>query len=290
MHAGTSHAAIGAVAVRQYGLVTRAQLARLGLGRGAVAHRLRTGALVEVHRHVYAVGHAAPRREARWLAAVLTCGEGAVLSHRSAAVLWGIASVEGGRADVSVGRERRVRREGVAVHHTLVVPADRTVRLAIPVTSPARTLVDVAREEDERTVTRALREAQHLRILDIAATRAALERRPSRVLAALLDDLVETETVLEDDLLRLCDRHGIPRPLTQQPLLGRRVDFLWPRERVVVETDGWGAHGTRRAFQADRAATNALLLAGYVVLRFTHADVVRRPREVARQIRDALQR
>jgi very-short-patch-repair endonuclease len=98
---------------------------------------------------------------------------------------------------------------------------------------------------------------------------------------------VSRERRVRRPLLRLCDRHGIPRPLTQQPLLGRRVDFLWPRERVVVETDGWRAHGTARAFQADRAATNALLLA---VLRFTHADVGPRPRVVARQIRAALRR
>jgi very-short-patch-repair endonuclease/predicted transcriptional regulator of viral defense system len=290
MHGEASHAAIGALAARQYGLVSRAQLAELGIGRGAIAHRLRTGWLAEVHRHVYAVGHTAPRREARWLAAVLTCGDGAVLSHRSAAALWGIASVEGGHVDVSVGRERRVRRPGIAVHHALLVPADRVARLAIPVTSPARTLVDFAHDEDERRVARALREAQHLRIFDVAATRAALERRPSRVLSALLADLAVTDSILEDDLLRLCDRHGIPRPATQQWLLGRRVDFLWPRERVVVETDGWQGHGTPRAFQADRAATNALLLAGYVVLRFTHADVLRRPGEVARQIRAALGR
>jgi len=105
-----------------------------------------------------------------------------------------------------------------------------------------------------------------------------------------VDDLTLTRSHIEDRLLEICDRRGIERPATQQPLAGRRVDFLWPIARLVVETDGWEAHGTRNAFQRDRSASNALQLAGYTVLRFTHADLMRRPARVAREIRTALAR
>lgn len=288
MHAEASHAAIAALAGRQYGLVTRAQLGRLGVRRGALAHRLDTGMLVALYRHVYAVGHAAPRPEARWLGAVLACGDGAVLSHRSAAALWAMQAAEGRYPDVTVGREVRRRLEGIDVHHATLAPSDRTTWLGIPVTTPARTLVDLAHVLTAEELARALREAQFLRIFNVAETRAALTRRPSRALRELLDDLAVTQSALEDRFLVLCVRHRLPRPRTQQVVLGRRVDFLWPRERLIVETDGWRAHGTAAAFQRDRTTTNALLLAGYVVLRFTHADVMRRAKRVAEDIRAAL--
>jgi very-short-patch-repair endonuclease len=104
----------------------------------------------------------------------------------------------------------------------------------------------------------------------------------------LVEDLALTQSGLEDRLLDICDHHGISPPLTQQPLFGRRIDFVWPGERVVVETDGWQGHGTRSAFQADRTISNRLQLEGYTILRFTHTDVARRPSHVARQIRTAL--
>jgi very-short-patch-repair endonuclease len=173
---------------------------------------------------------------------------------------------------------------------TRLAPADVTRYRNIPVTSRARTLVDLAGDVDDRELTRALRETQFQRRFDLQATREALARRPCRALRVLVEDLVLTQTRIEDDLVRICDRYRITRPLTQQPVLGRRVDFLWPRERVIVETDGWEAHGTRGAFQADRVASNVYQLAGYVILRFTAADLRRRPRQVAEQIRAALAR
>jgi very-short-patch-repair endonuclease len=279
---------IATLAARQYGVVTRPQLAALGLGPGAIDHRLGTGRLYRLHRGVYAVGHVAPRREARWLAAVLACGDGALLSHRSAAALWGMRAAEGPHPDVTVPHGRRCALPAIAVHHCRLVAADRASHSRVPVTTPARTLVDLAFVLSADELARTLREAQFLRIFNLAETRDALERRPSRALRALLDDLAVTQSALEDRLLAVCDRYGIPRPLTQQVVVGRRVDFLWAHERVIVETDGWQAHGTATAFQSDRASTNALLLAGYVVLRFTHADVMRRSARVAREIGAAL--
>jgi very-short-patch-repair endonuclease len=135
-----------------------------------------------------------------------------------------------------------------------------------------------------------VREAQFRRLFHVPSMQEALRRRPSRTLDALLEGLRPTQTRLEDRLLAICDRHDVPRPRTQQHLDGHRVDFHWPAQRVVVESDGWEAHGTRAAFHADRAATNALQLAGPIVLRFIYADLAHRPREVADQIRTALGR
>ncbi len=278
--------AIAALADRQYGVVSREQLTALGLGRGRIDSRLAAGRLFRLHRGVYAVGHRAPRKEARWLAAVLACGDGAALSHRSAAVLWEIADREGPLPDVTVRVHRRFPQ--IATHTSRLADDDLAVCAGIPVTSPARTLADLAHVVADDALIRAVREAQFQRLFHIPSMREALERRPSSALRKLLDDIAPTQSVLEDRLLRICDRHRIPRPLTQQPLVGRRVDFLWPSQRVVVEADGWEGHSTPSAFQADRTTSNALQLAGYAVLRFTHADVGRRPAHVAREIREAL--
>ena len=277
---------LGALAGRQYGVVSRAQIAALGVGRGPVERRLASGRLIRLHHGVYAVGHRAPRTEARWLAAVLACGDGAALSHRSAAALWEMTTQDGPHPDVTVSGHRRI--PGVTAHDSLLTAADLAVRKRIPVTSPARTLVDLARQVDHEELLRAVREAQFRHLFDPVSIDEALERRASRALRALLEDIAPTQSVLEDRLLRICDHHRIPRPLTQQSLAGRRVDFLWPQQHVVVETDGWQGHSTPTAFQSDRATSNALQLAGYAVLRFTHADVARRPSHVARQIRLAL--
>jgi hypothetical protein len=243
--------AIARAAGGQYGRVSREQLLEIGLRRDAIGRRLRAGRLHRVHAGVYAVGHLAPSREGRWLAAVLACGDGAVLSHRSAASLWKIRQAEGPAVDVAIPTRSGRSHPGIAVHRAKLAPHGVTIHQRIPVTTPARTLVDLAREVTHDELVRALRETQFLRLFDLAATREALTRRPCRRLCVLLEDLVLAQTGIEDRLLRICDRYKIPRPLTQQPHLGRRVDFLWPRERMVVETDGWEAHGTRSAFQAD---------------------------------------
>jgi very-short-patch-repair endonuclease len=280
--------AIAALASKQYGVLTRAQLLDVGLERSAIRRRLAAGRLHRLHAGVYAVGHRAPRREARWLAAVLAGGEGAVLSHRSAAALWRIREGEGSRPDVTVATRSGRRQPGVVLHRSQLADPDRSEYHGIPVTSPARTLVDLAHEVDQDELVRALRETQFMRRFDLSEMREVLARRPCRILRILIDDLVLTQSGIEDQLLGICDRHGIGRPLTQQMVCGRRVDFLWPRERVVVETDGWEAHASRSAFQADRTMSNRLQLDGYYVLRFTSADVKRRPGQVARQIHKAL--
>jgi very-short-patch-repair endonuclease len=282
----TTDRAIAAIAARQYGVVSRGQLLAAGVSSRQIQRRVATGRLLPLHRAVFAVGHEAPRDEARWLAAVLACGEGAVLSHRSAGALWRVLDHDRALPDVTAATRRRTR--GVAVHQGGLVAEDMAVHRRIPVTSPARTLADLAHVLGEHAFERAVRESQFRRLFDVRSVLAVLDRRPSKALRALVADLTPTQTVMEDRLLRLCRRYGLPAPRTQQSIRGSRVDFAWPAHGVIVETDGYEAHGTPAAFQQDRATTNRLQLAGYTILRFTHADLTRRPGDVAGQIRDAL--
>jgi hypothetical protein len=151
--------AIAALAARQFGVVTRAQLATVGLQRGAIAHRLAVGRLHRLHSGVFAVGHRSPRREARWLAAVLACGPGAVLSHRSAASLWRIRDGESLRPDVTVPGSNGRGHPGITIHRSQLPPQDVTVEAGIPVTSPTRTVFDLERELTGDELVRAFRQA-----------------------------------------------------------------------------------------------------------------------------------
>jgi very-short-patch-repair endonuclease len=282
----TADQLLAKLAQRQHGVVSRGQLMRLGVGRAQVRRRLESGRLHKLHRGVYAVGHRPQHREAAWLAAVLACGEGAVLSHQSAAVLWRMTDREGGMPHVTARGRRRCPH--IVVHEGQLARPDVTTRFGIPVTSPARTLVDLAHALDADEFDRVVREAQYRNLFHVPALRDALERRPASRVRRRLDDIAPTQSTMEDRMLRICRRYRLPQPRTQQWNSGRRIDFLWPEHRVAVEADSWEGHGTPWAFQADRDQSNALQLAGYVILRFTHADITRRPAHVARQIRTAL--
>src|SRR4051794_14738686 len=277
--------AVAALATRQHGRVALAQVRALGIGPGAVDKAVASGRLHRVHRGVYAVGHLAPSAEGRWMAAVLACGPGALLSHRSAACLWGVRDGEGPRVDVTVPGRGGRRRPGIAVHRSaLRADDDAAERAGIPVASVARVLVDLSFDLELDDLVRTVREAQYRRLFDLAAVQGALARRPSRALARVLEDLTPSTSPLEDAFLRLVDRYGLPRPVGQAAVLGYRVDFFWPHARLVVQLDGHRAHSTLDAFQGDRAQTNVLQLAGYLVLRFTATDVRRRPRRTARTV------
>ena len=273
------------LASRQYGVVSRSQLLAAGLHPSRIARELRARRLHRVHVGVYAVGHRSLSVEGRWLAAVLACGVCAVLSHRSAAVLWRLRTSDSGIASVTAPVQ--LTRPRIETHRGRLATADRTVQRGIPVTSVSRTIVDVGHLLDDESLERVVREAQFRSLWNETAIRDALSRRSSPRVRAYLGDVAPTQTRLEDRFLRLCDRHGIPRPLTQQGARPR-LDFVWPAHRLVVEVDGWESHRTRVAFQQDRTTRNALQLDGFVVLRFTWEDVNRRPAMVAGQIRRAL--
>ena len=279
-------ARIAALAGRQYGVISRGHLVALGASSRQIQRRVAAGRLHAVHRGVYAVGHRAPRREARWLAAVLAGGEGAVLSYRSAGALWQLIDRERPLPEITVARTREPR--DVLVHRAQLPGGHVTVHQRIPVTTPARTLADLAHTLQPRDLTRALREAQFRRLFHLPSMLAVLDHRPSRQLRELIDDLIPTQSHLEDRLLTICKRHDLPTPRTQRQIGATRVDFLWPDHDLIVETDGWESHSTRSAFQQDRTATNDLQLAGYTLLRFTHADLAHRAGHVAAQIARAL--
>jgi very-short-patch-repair endonuclease len=251
-------ARVSAVARRQYGVITREQMRRLGLGEHGIAERVRTKRLHRLHRGVYAVGHDALRPEARWLAAVLACGEEAVLSHASAAAHWGIRRSAAVRIDVTVpSRSGRTRRRGIRIHRSGRLAAEEvTVHEDIPTTTVARTLLDLADALTTGALKRTIAEAEYLRLLDmtslIAAVQANPGRRGARVLTIARAEPEWTRSELEDRFLEMVERRGLPRPLVNATVEGYEVDFLWPADKLIVELDGFAAHGTRSAFERNR--------------------------------------
>lgn len=262
-----------------------------------IQRRVETGSLLRLHRGVYAVGHAQLRREGRWLAAVLAVGPGAVLSHRSAAALHGIRESDGA---VDVATTRRASTRGIIVHRTTVLDTrDVTTRGGIPVTTIARTLVDLSTILPADRVAKLVRETDRLGRLDAPALREALGRArggpgPGALRAALTEHerLAKSITLseLEDRFLALLDAHEVPRPLTNHLIAGMKVDAAWPRERLVVELDSWAFHADRGAFREDRERDVRLARAGFTAVRFTYAHVTSRPTWVVETVRDLLAR
>jgi very-short-patch-repair endonuclease/predicted transcriptional regulator of viral defense system len=289
---------IAGLAERQHGVVARRQLLTAGVTVKAIEVRLGRGSLLVLHRGVYAVGHRRLRREGHWLAAVLAVGPGAVLSHRDAAALHGIRPSHRSRIDVTSMKERWVG--GIDVHHTRTLErADVAAIERIPVTTVARTLVDLAAILPSDHVRKALREADRRNVLDVCGIERALARTQGRrgpghqTMRTALQEYAplaaaHTQSTLEDDFLRLVHQAGLPLPQTNVPLHGHVVDALWLAKRVVVELDGYANHHTRHAFQQDRARDRALTLAGHRVLRYTYADVTGDSERVLVELRRAL--
>jgi Transcriptional regulator, AbiEi antitoxin/Protein of unknown function (DUF559) len=299
--AGHLDAAIARIAARQHGVVSLEQLLALGLSASAVRARARRGSLIRLYRGVYAVGHAAIKPRGHWMAAVLACGEGAVLSHRAAAAHLDLRRSDRARIDVTVpGAGSRAKR-GIEIHRSrTLAPADVVRVDNVPTTSVARTLLDLAEVVSAHALERAFDRAEVLELLDMRALAAVMRRNPGRrglaPLRALISNLDParrfTRNQLERRFLGLCDGAGLPRPLVNAHLLleGAYVeaDFHWPDHRLVAETDGWASHSTRHAFQRDRHRDQLLLRAGYRVVRFTWRDVIDNPAWVAETVRRGL--
>jgi very-short-patch-repair endonuclease len=232
-----------------------------------------------VYRGVYSVGHARLGREGHWLAAVLACGEGAVLSHRSAAAHWGLLGTDQERVDVTAPRTRDGAR-GIRLHRARSLDAqDTTTHEAIPITTVARTLLDLAAMVRPDRLERAFAQALHLRLYDHTAIEALLARANGHRGTGALAQATSREPKLtksdwEIRLLTLIRKAGLPEPLVNHPLIAPDyghcwLDFYWPQHRLVVETDSWEAHGHRAAFENDRARDAALQQMGLRVLRLT---------------------
>ncbi len=294
-------AAIQALARRQHGAVSHRQLIAAGLKPSTIHGRVRAGALHVVHRGVYAVGRPDLPVRGHWMAAVLACGRGALLSHRACAALRDLIGWSGGRVDVTVPRRSGIRRPGVRVHRSLgLAPSDRDEVEGIPCTSLALTLLDLAATAPRQVAERACDNAERRGLLDLAAIGDLLERKRGQpgtvVLGAILGsgrvgDGV-SRSYLEQRFLALCARSGIPRPAVNvwMPVAGEEIqcDFVWFRERVVVEVDGWGTHRTRRAFREDRRRDRVLIGAGWRPLRFTGPEVLAGGHEVKDTVLAAL--
>jgi very-short-patch-repair endonuclease len=268
----------------------------LGLGRGAIRHRIGSGRLHRVLPRVYAVGHEILTVEGRFMAATLYCGAGAALSHRSAAHHWGLLASAAATVDISCPRQRRSTGT-VRVHEMgSLRPADLTTHEAIPVTTVARTLLDLAEVAPPRHVERALDQAEVLRRFDLRAVDEVLARAHGRrgapVLRAALDEHGRgpslTRSELEEAFLALVRASDLPRPRLNARVAGFEVDAYWPAQRLAVELDGAAYHHTPRAFEGDRRRDIALLKAGVRTARVTRRRLGRDPQEVVADLRALL--
>lgn len=271
-------AAIARIAARQHGVISVHQLYSLGVPSSAIGDRVTAGRLHRLHRGVYAVGHPSLSNQGRWIGAVLACGPDAVLSHRSAAELWQMLPVSprAGADDppivhVTIPGEGR-HRGGIRAHRSSTLsPGDSTLRRGIPVTKPARTLEDLHRTFPRSVFAAALRQAEFLRL---------------PIGKGVVAD--HTRSELEARFLALVRLRRLPRPEVNARVDRFVVDFLWRRERLIVEVDGWESHGTRSAFEEDRARDARLRLLGFDVLRFTWRQLEEDSPAVARAIRALL--
>jgi very-short-patch-repair endonuclease/predicted transcriptional regulator of viral defense system len=280
--------AVWALARRQHGVVTRAQLLAMGMGPDEIQYRIETRRLHRVWRGVYAVGRPELTRDGIRMAAVLVCGPGAVLSHDSAGALLGIHPEDDADVHISVPARRCPRRPGITVHRRSVLAASDVVHVrGIPATSPIVTLIDLAARLPRGELEAAINEADKRDRVDPEALRMAADRLSDRPGLAILREVLDrrtfalTDSQLERCLLPISRRAGLSQPLTQQVVNGFKVDFYWPRLGLVVETDGLRYHRTPAQQARDRVRDQVHAAAGLTSLRFTHAQVRYEPAHVA---------
>jgi hypothetical protein len=259
-----------------------------GLTTSAVRKRIQAGRLHRIHRGVYAVGHDRLTAHGRIMAAVLAYGPDAVASHRAAGRILGLREDNRAKVDISVPRGSVRQRPGIDAHASLTLrPKDITTAHAIPCTTVPRTLLDLADVVPRRQLERAVEQAQVMRVFDLRELEEVLDhangRRGARVLRDVLAELQDepglTANDLEDHFLGVSRAAGLSRPAVNQwvtldegpPI---RADFLWSRQRLIVEIDGWGSHRTRHGFERERLRDQRARLAGWDVLRFTRRQAI----------------
>ena len=278
------------VAERQHGNVTRAQLREHRFTPGDIEERELQGWLIRHHKGVYALGHVPRTRESRWAAAVLALGAGAVLSHVTAAVLWRLlcgTAITEVTVPTYAGRPRR---DGIVVHRQRLPANHVTVHRGIPVTTPIRTLLDLAAVLSLNALAASFEQAQVVLHVPPAPLAAEVISRPRhrgnaklrRILEGAVDP-ADVRSVLELRFLRLCAAYGIPRPEVNFRIGAWTPDFLWLEQRVIVETDGYEFHRTAAAKRRDAAKDEFLRGEGFTVVRLTWADVTERPATTAAQ-------
>jgi very-short-patch-repair endonuclease len=289
--------AAAAVAAGQFGVVTYEQLRACGLSRHQILQRVKAGQLQRLWQGVYAFGHRELTREGRLIAAVLACGEGAVLSHRSAAQRWELLPTAQRNIDITAPtRAGRAKRPGIHLHCCRRLdPADLTTRGGIPVTTVARTLVDLNAVVPDRLLERALEQVYIRRLLPVGAVEDALERANGRktralrrLIAAERRTATATRSELEERFLALVRSVELPEPEVNAWLCGYEVDFLWRAQRRVIEGDGHAYHSSRQATTRDRRKDDDLETAGYRVTRFTADQILHDPEDTLARTRRVL--
>jgi hypothetical protein len=273
------------------------QLLAAGLDRRAVSRWVSSGRLHRVYQGVYALGHRGLSREGRWLAGVFAAGDGAALSHLCAAALWDVREIRTDFVTV-IAPKRRSPKGPLRVHECRNLdPLDVTTRRGIPVTTVARTLVDLTDVLTPHQLANVIHEADFVSRFSLTATREAMARANGRHHLDVLEQALAlnavgsagTKSGNEDAFLRLPPLAGVPTPLANTKVLGLEVDFLWPDHRLTVEVDGPG-HRRTRTKREDAERDRVLKAAGYTVLRFTDEDVARRPRPVVATLAAAYRR
>jgi very-short-patch-repair endonuclease len=290
-HSGKNHLGhreLAALARRQQGYVTRRQLLALGVPAGTIDDWLASGRLIRVHAGVYAVGHLPQRPEARALAAVLACGPDALLSHGSAASLWGLATRWVVPFEVTAPTARQ--RPGIRTHRSRTLTArDRRRWLGVPVTSPARTVLAVAPQLSERRLTRMINDGRHAGLIKMASLIETLDRCPThpgarRVRAIVVPGRGPTRSDFEDLFVSLARDHGLPMPEINATVNGYEVDALFRAHRLIVELDGWEFHSDRGAFEEDRDRDMTQAEAGFQTVRLTWERARRQPAREAKRL------
>ncbi|MFZ0040557.1 MAG: type IV toxin-antitoxin system AbiEi family antitoxin domain-containing protein [Solirubrobacteraceae bacterium] len=288
---GRTASKIATIADRQYGHVTRAQLLALGMPARTITRRVKSQDLVVVHAGVYAVGHAEVSPVAKAAGAVLACGQGAALSHGSAAALWGLRRWPA-HPEVSAPVQRRV--PGIRSHRRCTL-ARRDIRhqLGIRVTSPARTVLDIAPGLDDPSLARAVNDARLHCGLHPAHLIELLDRLPhhtaaGRVRAEVQTPQAPTRSRFEDTFLAFAQRYGLPTPRVNVMIAGHLVDAVFPAERVIVELDGYDFHQGKRSFESDRERDADTLAAGFVTIRITWDRLTLRGSREATRLRAIL--
>jgi very-short-patch-repair endonuclease len=283
---------VGSFADRQHGVVTRAQLLAAGLTAAAVSRSVAAGRLRLVFRGVYAVGHLALRREGWWMAALLTCGESATLSHRTAATIWQLRTDPILPIDVITATGHGRKHARITTHRTRLYAFDALVIDGLRVTTPSRTIVDLAAMLEGRALRDVVERAQDLRRFDPEDLHATLSRLPrrkgTRRLADLLSLLQPDEDNARSDLerlfLALTRRARLPKPVANHRIADRARDFAWPEQRLVVETDGYRYHSTRWARRRDNRRDRELTALGWRPVRFTFEEIAFEPAAVANEL------
>jgi len=289
---------IAELAGRQHGVVGRSQLRRVGLTDSAIESRLRRGSLLRLHRGAYAVGYWALTVEARWMAAVLAGGDGAVLSHRTTGQLWGLLPRSGAVPEITRPKASR-RRPGIQAHHAVLRADEIEVEIGIPVTSASRTQFDLAAILSRREMERVLNEAAVRGLTSRLSVVHLMERYPGRRGNATLRKLLAdkepvgiTRNDFEERFVAFLDAYELPRPRFNATiaLRGRFIeaDCLWQAQRLIVELDGSAVHGTDRAFESDRQRDRVLLAEGWRSTRVTWRQLRDEPEAIAADLRCTL--